>query len=391
MADTIRRHTMITIESDQPELRRALESLVEQVMRGGGWIHESLCLIAEQGSVRVESGLPAGRNELLISVPEEILLPIDEIRMRLSGDEIVIDSFADSATPERRRLAETQIEIYNLCGKIAAHRAVSPRFGFADDGEVARLLAEGRDAKGGPGNLLDDFMHARVFSHGDGSSGKRLEVLMPVVDIFNHHPDATGYLIETPRHPDHPVIGVGHWKPEPDARECFVCYSLFDAFDLAVHYGYLERGCRFVKSVPLVVELEGLGSLRMRAVGGAALRRELPSRLKDLRAWMPVVCARTLEELEISHLIIPGSSDRHALRRVLATMISGWQPGMDLEAVADYVAHAERAVLEQNIRYYERLAESLRTGAGSSLALIESTREMAMSQLGLLRAYVFGD
>jgi hypothetical protein len=387
---------MINIESDQPELRRALESLVEEVERGGGWFHESLSLVAEKGSIRVESGLPAGRAELLMSVPGQILLPIDEIRMRVSGDEIVIDSFTDTATPERRRIAEIVIEIYNLSGKIPAHRAASPRFGFAADGEIARLLAAGRDAtshslEGEHDPLLGDYMHSRLFSHNEGGAGKRREVLMPVIDFFNHHPDAHGFLNETHRHPDHPVIGVQHWKPEPDARECFVCYSLFDAFDLAVHYGYLERGCRFVKSVPLAVELDGLGSLRVRAAGAGAMRRELPSRMRDLAAWMPLVLRSSPGEIELSHLVIPGMSDRHALRRVLATMISAWRPSMDLEAVADYVAGAERAVLAENIRYYQTLAESLRQRTDCLSGIAESTLEMAMLQLGLLRAYEFGD
>lgn len=387
---------MITIEADQPELRRALESLVEEVERGGGWFHESLSLIAEGGSIRVESSLPVGNVDLLISVPEELLLPIDEIQMRVSGDEIVIDSFAESATPERRRLFEIVIGIYNLCGKIPAHRAASPRFGFPADGDIARLLAAGRDVRShsvetGNERLLDDFIHSRLFSHDEGIAGKRRQVLMPVIDFFNHHPDAYGFMNETVRHPDQPVIGVEHWRPAPDHRECYVCYSLFDAFDLAVHYGYLERGCRFVKSVPLVVELEGLGSLRVRATGGAGIRRELPSRLRDLRAWLPVVIRSSPQEIELSHLIIPGLSDRHALRRVLATMIAAWRPDMDLEAVAEHVAAAERAVLAENIRYYERLAASLRLGAERSSLIAQSTLEMAMLQLGLLRAYEFGD
>ena len=386
----------MVIESDQPELQRALENLVEEVERGGGWFHESLSLVVESGSIRVESTLPVGRVELLISVPEEILLPIDEIQMRISGDEIVIDSFADTATPERRRLSEQMIEIYNLCGKIPAHRAASPRFGFPENGDIARLLAEGRDLRNHSVDsehdpLLSDFMHCRVFSHNEGGTGKRRQVLMPVIDFFNHHPDAYGYLAETARHPDHPVIGVEHWKPGPETRECYVCYSLFDSYDLAVHYSYLERGCRFVKSVPLVIGLEGLGSLRVRAAGAVALQRELPSRLLDLRAWMPVIILSSPQEIELSHLIIPGFSDQHALRRVLATMISAWRPDMDLEAVAEHVADAERAVLTENIRYYERLAEGLRQGAEPSSAIAQSTLEMAISQLSLLRAYEFGD
>jgi len=204
---------MINIESDQPELQRALVSLVKEVERGGGWFHESLSLIAEGGSICVESSLPAGKADLLISVPEEILLPIDEIQMRVSGDDIVIHSFADSATPLRRRLSEKVIEIYNLCGKIPAHRAASPRSGFPADGDIARLLAAGRAARShsaetGNQRLLDDFIHSRLFSHDEGSSGKRREVLMPVVDFFNHHPDAYGFMSETTRHPDQPVIAV---------------------------------------------------------------------------------------------------------------------------------------------------------------------------------------
>ena len=106
---------------------------------------------------------------------------------------------------------------------------------------------------------------------------------------------------------------------------------------------------------------------------------------------MPVIILSSPQEIELSHLIIPGFSDQHALRRVLATMISAWRPDMDLEAVAEHVADAERAVLAENIRYYERLAEGLRQGAEPSSAIAQSTLEMAISQLSLLRAYEFGD
>lgn len=386
---------MITIVSDQPKLQRELESLVEQAVRGGAWFHEDLRLIAENGSVRVESSLPAGRDDLMISLPEEILLPLDEIRMSLSGDEIVIDSFADTATPERRRLFETVIRIYNLCGKIPAHRAASPRFAFPADGEIARLITAGRGAgkdttETASDPLLDDFIQCRLFSHEDGS-GKRRKVLMPMIDFYNHHPDAHGYLNETARHPDQPLIGVSHWKAAADQRECFVCYSLFDAFDMSIHYGYLERGCRFVKSVPLKIELEGVGKLRVISAGAASLRCELPSRLRDLRAWMPVVTRSSPQEIELSHLIIPGPSDRHALRRVLASMISAWKPGMDLEAVAELVASAERTVLAENIRCYEQLAEALGSGLESSPSLAQSILEMATLQLRLLHSYELGD
>lgn len=387
---------MITIESDQLELRRALESFVEQVVRGGGWIHEEFVLIGENGSIRVESGLPAGRDDLMVSIPEEILLATDEIGMRISGDEIVIDSFSDSATPQRRQLSRTLVEIYNLCGKIPAHRAASPRFGFPAGGEIARLLAEGRDAKsdhpGGGGNdLLDDFLHARVLSSDLGGSGKRREFLMPLMDFFNHHPHARGFLNETFQHPDVPAMGIDHWKAGPDSRECFVCYSLFDAFDLLVGYGYSEGGCGFVRSVPCEIELDGLGLLRVRSVGSAYFRQELPARLLDLRKWMPMPQKKSSGELQLSHLVIPGLSDRHALRRVLATMISSWQPAMDLEAVAEHVARAERVVLEKNIRYYKRLIEALRPRLGAPTMLDEATMGMARSQLSLLRAYEFGD
>jgi hypothetical protein len=389
---------MITIESDQPVLGKALERLVYQVNRGGGWIYEDLVLVAEAGSIRVESRLPEGRDDLLVSIPENLLLSIDEAALRIHGDEIVIDSFPDHVSTEKRQLFETVIEIYNLCGKIPAHREADPRHAFEEKSEIRQILKEGRSS--GPESpqtseerLLNDFLHARFFSFAHGSAKTRHEVLMPILDFLNHHPSAPGFLSKTSRHPDHPAIGVSHWKAGPDSHECFVSYAFFDAFDLFVNYGYLERGCGFVRSIPLEIDLEGIGLLRVRSLGGAHFRRELPTRLVDLRKWMPTALKIGPGEFELSHLVIPGADEKHALRRVLASMISGWQPRMDLERVAEYVAEAERSVLVANVDYYERLARcSDRLPASEAAAAINlAAREMPKLQLELLKAYEFSD
>ncbi len=389
---------MITIESDQPALGEALKSLVSQVVQHGGWIHDDLLLIAENGSIRAESRLPEGRDDLLVLIPEELLLPLDEVSLRIHDDEIVVESFSEGATPVRRHLFETMFQIYNLCGKIRSHRAVSPCFVFDRKSEISNILGEARDPRKEDATdpdeaFLEDFLHSRLFSFTHGSVAGGQEVLMPVVDFFNHHPAAPAFVIESSRIPDRPVIGVNHWKTRPDSHECFVRYSHFDAFDLFNGYGYLERECGFVRSVPLVIDLGETGRIHVRSAGSAFFKDELPTRLMDLRNWMPLAIRGSDRELGLSHLIIPGRTDRSALRRVLATMIASWQPGMDLERVAEFVAIAERQVLEKNVRYYEKLSECLANNENgeSDKSLIEAAREMALSQLTLLANYEFED
>ncbi len=389
---------MITIESDQPALGAALKSLVDQVVRCGGWIHQDLVIISESGSVRVESRLPEGRDDLLVSLPEEALLPVGEVTLGLRGDEITIECFSEQASHERRNLFETMVGIYNLCGKIRAHRTTAPRFVFEEKSEIARLLKAGRestreDNPRGDKALLVDFLHSRMLAFDPGSPTGSREVLMPVIDFFNHHPDAPAFQTGTSRHPGQPALGVKHWKCGQDSHQCFVRYSHFDAFDLFNSYGYLERGCRFVRSVPLALDLESLGLVRVRSEGCAFFRRRLPAQLLDLRKWMPVAEKTGPNELELSHLVIPTGTDRNALRRVLATMISSWKPGLDRNQLDGHVAKAERSVLETNIRYYENLRRCLEQRAASNLSTPMDTAatEMAKSQLGLLRIYEFRD
>jgi hypothetical protein len=185
-------------------------------------------------------------------------------------------------------------------------------------------------------------------------------------------------------------IAVLKSTPVDGSRECFVSYGLYDAYDTYLIYSYVNEIAPFVRSVPLTIDLQGLGTITVLSIIGVTENGNVPVHLADLRRLMPVVRKLADRRLSVSHLIIPSSVMKLALRRILAELIRSLGPGLGNEAIRQHLATAEIAVLSANIEFYENLIRSL-DGDGHAPSTAPTTavvRRLAKLQMSKIHAYI---
>src|SRR5215472_12342976 len=116
---------MVSILADDRSVERCLERTLEQARRGGAEFSDALILRGTSGSLSVELE-PDSDAQLLIKLPENILVPIGSFGFALEGDDIAIRTADPDVTAEQRALLESMVELYNLTGKISWYRRTSP-------------------------------------------------------------------------------------------------------------------------------------------------------------------------------------------------------------------------------------------------------------------------
>src|SRR5262249_6924427 len=142
----------------------------------------------------------------LMKLPENTLVPVGSFDLALEGDDIAIRGAEPGVTAERRALLESMVELYNLTGKIAWYRRTSPVLFLGSQPDLARLIARGRDepmqralervmtGANTDSIVLRRFITTRWFRFQRDSDENSERVLMPILDLMNHH--AQGSIFE---------------------------------------------------------------------------------------------------------------------------------------------------------------------------------------------------
>lgn len=397
------RRPVVSFVCDDPEVERLLARLEQQVLEHGGRIHHDVRVHCEAGELSVQTASAAEPDKVLISLPERALLPTDGLALHLAGDRLELPSSA-GMDAGRRAMFETMLALYNATGKMTLHRRFSPWLALASEkGTLHRIIAGRNTAPAvrkmaalfdaGKFNELatDSFLKTRVLGFRSGQ-GSTMEVVMPFIDFMNHHPAAGGFRTGANAVGTR-MLAVTLDRPVEDSDECFVRYGFYDAYDIFLSYGYVEAGAPFVRSIPMTLELDGIGSIEVGSrIGVKFPQGKLPQYLAPIRRFMPMIARRGPNALEISHLLIPAGEPAFALRRALGTLVGGLRPNLDPIALNHQVALAEKTVLLRNIEFYETLLRNLADSSvrGSAAEAVAMARRMAEIQLEKLRGYRIG-
>lgn len=385
---------MVRITSDDPRVTGLLGEVAALLAAEGAVFHPAVELVCTGGSLSMRSGLPADSRELLVQVPAACVPSVRDFRFRITGDELTCTPEA-GATPLQVRLMEHLVALYNATGKLREHAATSPWFAFAgqpallarlaaarsDETRIAPLLRAGRRDEA----LVTSFFDSRCLHAWNG----REDLVMPVVDLANHHGRAPGLWFGSaaPGGPD--AVGITNWQSAPGGEVCYA-YSPLDALDLFTRCGFADATASFVQSVPHSLPMPGGGALLVRAwpasVNRAPADRVPPGAL-DLTAYLPRMTVRENRGLGLAFLLIPPPGADDALRRVLAYAIGAYctqyRVGGDLQQL---VAGAEEQVIAANLAYLAGLRREL-AASGSHGPAATALDQLITHQAGLLEAY----
>ncbi len=239
------------VQADTQALRDVLRALVNTVLQAGGQIHPGIRFLASDGKLSVHCQPELGPGEQpLLRLPRELLVPIDGIEWTDREDTLLALSSLEHLTPVQRDLLDLHLALYNAAGKLPWTVRHLPALVVPSHAPLISALQAIRPnfGKSRP-QAASAFLQTRVFKLDES------RVLMPLIDLLNHHPRGAAYqtdatamtvLVAQP-------LGVG---------ECFARYGgRRDVLDLALHYGYADADTPFAFCTPLVCSVPTLGIL----------------------------------------------------------------------------------------------------------------------------------
>jgi len=388
---------MVSIESDDARIGRSLERLLAAARRAGAEFADDLILRCAEGSLSIALP-PHSAAERLIKLPEAALIPVRPFRLFLKADDIVIDAVDAGVSAERRTLMESTLELYNLTGKIAwyrrtavplflhAHRQLAGLVARGCDPAMQRMLMDPVPADAADSFLLTRFLDTRVVKFREEPTDPAVYVLAPIVDLMNHH--AKGATFQNRAEDPDRSLCVERARSLPlDASECFACYGSYDAMETLLRYNFADESATFLRSIPVVVTLPGVGTITADTGRDRSAGKGLPPALKPIGRYLPKILNRQPRYLKVAFLAVPDGSAPQALRRVLNLLIAT----LDREFVdrLDLIRAAETQVIDANRVHYRDLRRAVTaTAAGQESAPILADLLRACDlQLARLQAY----
>ena len=375
------------IESDTAAIEKNLFFLADTIKSHGGWVDEDLTIYSLDGAMRIiKEGF---RNPLkpLIALPEDLMLPTDRLGLSVKNDQI--DLSPDNGLSDIQiKLAETMIEIYNQTDKIKNHRDECCWTFYKDDPAPLESLVKARTINPSLQEQLDftlgasetseeeflcnSYFNTRTIGHKqvnkDDEELVTTKDIMPIVDFLNHHPAGSMFSFGKNDNTDIDIkadrsLVVLDTRPQADSNECFVFYNQMDSVDTFLKYGFPDHNSPYIRSVPLEVELDGIGTIQIQSLFGVGVKI-LKKSMAALKPYIPSVISKTDDRLELSHVMIPTNNIvPNALRRSLRLVLSNWSAsnGKQLkpQQVWEAIIEIEKRVIDENQKFYNNLKNEM--------------------------------
>ena len=256
------------VQSDDAEVADVLQRIVSLVLANGGELHPSAVLTARSGNLSIECADEAKEDEILVRIPASLLIPVGDLEVDPTPSHLSLSGASEHLSAVQRELLDLHIELYNTTNKIplmcqthpalrlrhlpeavAAIKDLQPRFqGFQRSaGEVflaTRTLASRKRVPKQP----DDA--------NPGQRAKAARVIMPLIDLLNHHPNGAPFRSEQ--------AGLRVKVRRGAGGQCYAKYNgRTDVLHMALSYAYLDPNVREAVSTRVEVLIPGVGTIRV--------------------------------------------------------------------------------------------------------------------------------
>jgi len=221
------------VDADSPLVADLMAGTLEVIREAGGYVAPSTRLIERDGQLSITS--TAEDAVPMLRIPRECFVRVDRVTWAEQDDRMVIVDVPDEFGDIETELLYLQVALHNACDKLAwmrrTHPALDPE--LPDDlvREIQSLIPSFRN----PVMAATDVLWAnRCFRIPLAEGGQPERVLIPLVDLLNHHRDGA----------------VADWTGESfeietrkpfGTNECALDYGMNrDALEMAVVYGFLD-------------------------------------------------------------------------------------------------------------------------------------------------------
>lgn len=385
---------MFTCET--PGVKQILEKLKALTLKEGAYFHPNINIAEKGGNFTLTCASPRSSGEYLIRMPESCLPDTKAFTMEEKDDSIIINSHDDSVSDVQIECFRLQIELYNLTRKLSFYKKNSLYFALADRPEDIRTVLSADShiennalyrlwEKGDTASLsIEGFLKSRVFRWENEANGKTKHVLLPFIDLLNHHLKAGKFQKE--RNGEKEFLSVANTHPVEGSSECFVQYSPLDTVSALIGYGFADESAHFLYSVPVEIDL-GYGKfMKINSATNAKYKRtgSIPDAMKDIASHIPGRLFFDRDKgIELTHLIVPGATVPAAMRRILGMYIHSLFPNKEELQKRLMLQHAETSILLENRKYYDalkKISESLSNSASFTL-MLKKTADMQLEKL----------
>ena len=372
---------MVNISSDNNFVQKNLESLCQTVLEHDGFIHSDIEIVdtAGQSSVFFRN---ADYKDFIFKIPHSLLIPYEHFDFDIENNNIVIAHINDAADPLHIQIIEKMLAIYNESGKFSHHIETTPVLQYSHYPELIKKLLSARE---GPLlkvfhdvmknkntqdyveelGLLSFFKSRLMQSRLHNPENVSTAVILPVIELMNHHNN--GALFNTLYKRTPVCLATRSKQCVPDSEECFTYYGRFDSLDTLLHYGFFDDKSIFVRSIPINIELDALGTLSIGAANRFLKRDDIHEQYQDLSFYLPkTFFNNVLKTAKLDFALIPQNNAPLALRRVLEYAIKNLSPTLNDETLQMYVLESENQILEANTDYYQSLKKQCKKHKKSS-------------------------
>jgi len=372
------------IISDDESIKLALTELIIILRKNDCYFNENILIKCEQGDLGVYMRQVVKPGENLISISERCLLPVEDLTLKLKGDEIVLFSYDSSLSPLRLDIVHALINVFNLTEKIKHHNSSHPAALKYTSEKLYIKLLEGRSAgddvyrtnnKNGTDEAIQQMLKSRtmLYRRGDRKSKIQTDMIMPVIDFFNHNINAGAFTKSGTSYTDF-KLSVSATIYDQTSMEYYVTYGHFDAYDTFLRYGYVDSNVDFVYSIPMTVTLPFFGTITINCITG----QQQDGFNVDKNA------------IEFLYLSISCGDDAFSLRQKLYSAIRTMDNSLSADKINAYVQSAESMIVNRNIVFYEELKSLITTNNDDkSKTIVSSAAYLADVQLQKLRSYPY--
>lgn len=391
------------VDASTPAVRDVLTEMVRIVLAAGGSLHPGLRLLERDGDMTVLCPLSAADGEPdkrpLFDVPRELLIPVDGAVWADHRTQLRLIAAPPGLTPLQAEVLDLHIELYNAAGKIPWLVSSHPRAALADQPAMVEAI---QGLRPGFGQVWTQpartFLSTRTFGLSErpedtpegapqatpeqtfepkatSEPKAKTSVIMPLIDLLNHHPRGAGYDV------DDRAISTEVVRPT-GTEECFATYGgRRDIIDLATQYGFADRSTRFAHCAAVSVPVAGVGVVEVR---GHRIRPPSPLDPPRIR--------RTDDGLVLSHLTFTANRpERFEVPLRMAVQGAALQGGLAPAAAAQAADDAIAAIAEANFALLDAIVAAGRApdmpSANAALVLMADAAE---AQADIVRSVVSG-
>lgn len=238
----------VAIAASTPGVAEHIDHLAELVLAAGGSVHPRARFVEQDGELSVHlDGDPADLP--LLVVPESLLVPVDGIDWDPDPDRIAVRSGDAGLSEVQRSALEAMLGLYEVTGKPVWAQRSLPGCSLPQDPVALAAVTEVQPGFGSRGSSVAEvFIDSRVFHHQLGADGGSQRVLMPLVDLVDHHRSGAPLRVVDGAM----TIGVVRAAA---GTACWVTYGpRRSPLSMALHFGFVDASAVHAPSVGFTVD-----------------------------------------------------------------------------------------------------------------------------------------